>query len=128
MDLMVKSYHCISEDFQVQTTPGNPLDGFQPHAVLFDLSAPGAFNYTSGDQPETYDVNTYDSFASTASSSPDKLVLDPNLEPLKSSFHRYVSFIHSFMSHSSYKTEKLYNTAITEITVLTKKDLIRLGF
>lgn len=87
MDLMKPYHHCMG-DFPETPQPArfaaaatSFLDGFQPHeaANLFDLSTgqlhqPRDFNYGSSEQPETYDVSTYDSFVSTTSdlSSPDK--------------------------------------------------------
>lgn len=87
MDLM-KPYHFPETQQSTRFTTGVQLrsnttallDGFQPHdaATLFDLSGQfhqaRDFNYGSREQPETYDVNTYDSYVSTTSdlSSPDK--------------------------------------------------------
>lgn len=88
----MKSYHYMG-DFpeNLQTTPFSTslqlrssavvlLDNFQSHNAtgIFDfpsqLNQTRDFNYSSREQPETYDVNTYDSFVSTTSdlSSPDK--------------------------------------------------------
>lgn len=69
----------FSTSLQLRSSAAVLLDNFQPQgAGLFEfpgqLSHTRDFNYGSGEQPETYDVNTYDSFVSTTSdlSSPDK--------------------------------------------------------
>lgn len=92
MDLM-KPYYCISDYpensqtttfstslHQLRSSAAVLFDNFQPHNTpgLFDFSGQLGqardFNYSSGEQPETYDVITCDSFVSTTSdlSSPDK--------------------------------------------------------
>lgn len=68
----------FSTSLQLRSSAVVLLDNFQPHAGLFDFPGQHShardFNYGSAEQPETYDVNTYDSFVSTTSdlSSPDK--------------------------------------------------------
>lgn len=96
MDFM-KPYHCTEEfperarilpfsaSLHLKSGDTVILNSFHPHhdtAGLFDfsgqLSQTRDFNYGSEEQPEAYDVNTYDSFVSTTTnaSSPDKYSYD----------------------------------------------------
>lgn len=88
MDLMKPYHHCMGDfpetphqQARFAAAATSLLDGFQPHetASLFDLTTgqhhqTRDYNYGSDEQPEIYDMNTYDSFVSTTSdlSSSDK--------------------------------------------------------